>query len=295
MVAKLVLDQLEKTGGSLNALTLPASNATANQYLQDNGSGVLSWSTVTAGGVTNIKHTASATVTLVEADVSGKSSLVVSVDPSGGNMIVNLPALGTTGLSSCIITVVSRADATSTFSLIVKDSAGTEVWTGYQKSDFITLCESNSVWLVLDHKETYYSYRWLTASATIGTSATTKLTGWTNVIDIGNVWDNANNKLTTPTGMNGFWNISWNNSTGTETNGITPTVQIAGNSIMKYAHASGTSGYLSGQDGTSGRYYATSTQDVEFYATNMRSDYTHIILGGGQSTSHFTAQFERVY
>ena len=111
----------------------------------------------------------------------------------------------------------------------------------------------------------------------------------------GNVWDNANNKLTTPTGMNGFWLISWNNSTGTETNGITPTVQIAGNSIMKYAHTSGTSGYLSGQDGTTGKYYATSAQDVEFFATNMRSDYPHVILGGGQSTSHFTAQFERVY
>jgi hypothetical protein len=295
MVAKLVLDQLEKTGGSLNALTLPASNATANQYLQDNGSGVLSWSTVTAGGVTNIKHTASATVTLVEADVSGKSSLVVSVDPSGGNMIVNLPALGTTGLSSCIITVVSRADATSTFSLIVKDSAGTEVWTGYQKNDFITLCESNSAWLVVDHKETYFSHRWLTATTTIGTSATTKITGWTLVKEVGNAWDNSNNKLTTPTGMNGYWNVSYNDSASTETTGITPTLYIGGSSISQYAHAYGTSGYLAGQNGVTGRYYATSTQDVEFYATNIRSDYTHTIGGGGISTTHFTAQFERVY
>ena len=296
MVAKLVLDQLEKTGGSLNALTLPASNATANQYLQDNGSGVLSWSTVTAGGVTNIKHTALATVNLVEADVSGKSSLVVSVDPSGGNMIVNLPVLGTTGLSSCIITIVSRADATGVFSLIVKDSTGSEVWTGYQKNDFITLCESNSAWLVIDHKETYFSHRWLTASATIATSATTKLTGWTLVKEIGNAWDNANNKLTTPTGMNGYWNLSLNPAVSkSSSEGVTPTVYIGGASISQYGHAADTSGYLTGQNGVTGRYYATSAQDVEFYTTNMRSDYTQEISGGAISRTHFTAQFERVY
>ena len=48
MVAKLVLDQLEKTGGALTALTLPVANATASQYLQNNGFGVLNWSTITA-------------------------------------------------------------------------------------------------------------------------------------------------------------------------------------------------------------------------------------------------------
>jgi hypothetical protein len=46
MASKIIVDQLQTTSLALNALTLPASNATANQYLQDNGSGVLSWSTV---------------------------------------------------------------------------------------------------------------------------------------------------------------------------------------------------------------------------------------------------------
>jgi hypothetical protein len=49
MASKIIVDQLQTTSLALNALTLPASNATANQYLQDNGSGVLSWSTVVAG------------------------------------------------------------------------------------------------------------------------------------------------------------------------------------------------------------------------------------------------------
>tara|TARA_B100000809_G_C15031340_1_gene492082 strand:+ start:287 stop:1180 length:894 start_codon:yes stop_codon:yes gene_type:complete len=297
MVAKLVLDQLEKTGGALTALTLPVANATASQYLQNNGSGVLNWSTVTAASTNVQRATGDVTIgTTAGYDIDGTTEIVVACNAGAANRTITLPAVGAAGAATCIITVIADLDATSTYKLTVLESDGsTEVWTGYQTGDFVRLIVSNSAWLVVDHKETYYSYRWLTASATIGTSATTKLTGWTNVIDIGNVWDNANNKLTTPTGMNGFWLISWNNSTGTETNGVTPTVQLAGNSIMKYAHTSGTSGYLSGQDGVTGKYYATSTQDVEFFATNMRSDYTHIILGGGQSTSHFTAQFERVY
>ena len=43
MVAKLVLDQLEKTGGLLTPLTLPSVNATTGQYMQNDGSGGLSW------------------------------------------------------------------------------------------------------------------------------------------------------------------------------------------------------------------------------------------------------------
>jgi hypothetical protein len=53
MASKIIVDQLQTTSLALNALTLPASNATANQYLQDNGSGVLSWSTVNSPAFTS--------------------------------------------------------------------------------------------------------------------------------------------------------------------------------------------------------------------------------------------------
>ena len=233
--------------------------------------------------------------TIVEADVSGKSELIIAANASASNRTITLPATTTTGLANCIVTIVCDADATSTYSLKVQDSSTAEVWTGHQKSDFVRLIVSNSAWLVVDHKETYFSHRYLTASATIGTSATTKLTGWTNITDIGNVWDNANDKLTTPTGMNGFWLVSWNNAVSETDSSLAPTMQIAGSSVMKYGHGTGTDAYYQGQNGTTGRYYATSGQDVEFLCTNQRSDYTKTILGGGSTTSHFTAQFERVY
>jgi hypothetical protein len=295
MVAKLVLDQLEKTGGALTALTLPVANATASQYLQNNGSGVMSWSTVTAGGVTNIKHTATATVTLVEADVSGKSSLVVSVDPSGGNMIVNLPALGTTGLSSCIITVVSRADATSTFSLIVKDSAGTEVWTGYQKNDFITLCESNSVWLVLDHKETYFASRWLTANLTVGGSTTAHLTGFTEISDIGNMWDVATDRVVVPTGMSGFFDINVMSAADTTYPGTGPAYKISGvwKGLWNWGGTDGAQ-YNIQTGAIVGREIVTTAQYFEAWCWN-KDTATKVMAGGEAGKTHFNVTFTRTY
>ena len=46
MASKIIVDQLEKTGGTLTALTLPTGNASASQYLQNDGAGALSWATV---------------------------------------------------------------------------------------------------------------------------------------------------------------------------------------------------------------------------------------------------------
>ena len=55
MASTLIVDQLQKTGGSTTALTLPTSNASASQYLQNDGAGALSWATVSipASGLTH--------------------------------------------------------------------------------------------------------------------------------------------------------------------------------------------------------------------------------------------------
>ena len=43
MASKIIVDQMEKTGGLLTPLTLPSVNATTGQYMQNDGSGGLSW------------------------------------------------------------------------------------------------------------------------------------------------------------------------------------------------------------------------------------------------------------
>ena len=49
MASKIIVDQIEKTGGSLTALTLPTSNASASEFLQNDGAGALSWASASAG------------------------------------------------------------------------------------------------------------------------------------------------------------------------------------------------------------------------------------------------------
>ena len=48
MASKIIVDQLEKSG--LTALTLPIGNATANQYIKNDGAGALSWATLPGSG-----------------------------------------------------------------------------------------------------------------------------------------------------------------------------------------------------------------------------------------------------
>ena len=297
-MSKINVDTWEPESGT--AATLMASGDTVTvpsgaTLAIASGATVTNSGTSTGFGATNNIQRATGDVTIATTtnyDVDGKSSMIVSANAAAANRTITLCPVGETGMDACVITVICDADATSTYELKVVESDGTtEVWTGYQKGDFVRLIVSNSAWLVVDHKATYYARRYLTSTATVGTSATTKLTGWTNVTEIGNTWDNTNDKLTTPTGMNGYWNVSFNAAAVGDLTGCSPTLYINGAVVSQYAYGSSTGGYLGGQFSTSGRYYATSTQDVEFYSTNSRSDYTQTIRAG----THFTAHFERVY
>ena len=48
MASKIIVDQLQKSG--YTALTLPSANATANQYIKNDGAGALSWATLPESG-----------------------------------------------------------------------------------------------------------------------------------------------------------------------------------------------------------------------------------------------------
>jgi len=87
MASKIIVDQLEKTGGALTALTLPVANASANEFLQNNGAGALSWAAST-GGLAGMKvyTTASSTWTKStrEAALGGVVIVKVIVEVQGG-------------------------------------------------------------------------------------------------------------------------------------------------------------------------------------------------------------------
>lgn len=278
MAATLSLDTITSSG---SGITIDATKTfTVNGTLLTTGS-------------TNVLHK-TADYPIVTGDVAGKSELVVTATTAGPRNIT-LPGLAVAGASTCVITIMVSADATGTDSLRVQEGT-TEVWTGYQKGDFVRLCISDGAWVVLDHKETYYSYRYLTADYTAATSANVKLTGWTEVTEIGNAWDNSNNKLITPTGMNGYWNIYYHSCLGTNNeNAVSARLYIGGASVNVRSDLYDVYGYVSGGGDANGRYYATSTQAVEFYVRNSRSNATMVLAGGSVDETHFTAEFNRVY
>jgi hypothetical protein len=84
MASKIIVDQLEKTGGTLTALTLPSVNATTGQYMQNDGSGGLSWVAAPAdvSGFHNVQF-----ITATDPSVAlttGTNLIVVEVQGAGG-------------------------------------------------------------------------------------------------------------------------------------------------------------------------------------------------------------------
>jgi len=292
MAATLSLDTITSSGGTI---TVPTGKTLA---ITDTSALTVGGTAISAGSSNILRKTTD--YTILEADVSGKSELVIAANAASSNRTITLPAVATTGLSTCIVTIVADADATSTYELKVQDVGTTEVWTGFQKGDFVRLIVSNSVWVVIDHKETYYSRRYLTANQVVAHSSTTKLTGWTNTTEIGNTWDNANDKLVTPTGMNGYWTINFPASSGIDYWSGVPVLYLGGAAISKWnSYGQGGGGHAQGQSCVSGEYYATSTQAIEFYGSNAMNATTYgstgTFAGSALDETHFTARFNRVY
>jgi len=230
--------------------------------------------------------------TILEADVSGKSELVIAANAASSNRTITLPAVATTGLANCIVTIICDADATSTYELKIQDIGTTEVWTGFQKGDFVRLVVSNSAWLVVDHKETMFSSRMLTSDFSIAASAQTKPTGYTNVTDIGKVWDNINNKLVSP--FAGIWDVNWRLSAATD-NGNAPVLFVGGTRVYTAQWSVDAVGYNYGQNMASLRVKVAASTDIEFYSHNGYSGGAYVVYGNGTDETGFDGKFVRTY
>jgi hypothetical protein len=276
MVATLSLDTITSSGSNI---TVDATKTfTVNGSLLSSGSTNVLYKT--------INHP------IVEADVSGKSELIVTTTPASPRDIT-LPTVGTTGAATCIITVAVTVDATGTQSVRVMNGIN-EAWTGYQNGDFVKFCVSNGAWLVLDHKETMFSSRTLTADQSIAAGATTKIIGWTNVTDIGGVWDNANNKLVSP--FAGIWDLNWRIGLGTVTGtGNVPVLYSGGALIYSPSVGADGSGYNYGQNMSTLRIKVAASTDIEFYSHNMYNAGAYPVGGNGSNESGFDGTFTRVY
>ena len=146
MASKIIVDQLEKTGGTLTALTLPSANGTANQYIKNDGAGALSWATLVAGfsKVTYVTATdaawafqATTTKAIVEVQASGGTAgSMDSPGYQGGGggagsyarkFLDSSAVTGATPKLNILIGAVAGIAATGTTTSVA--SAGTSVFT----------------------------------------------------------------------------------------------------------------------------------------------------------------------
>ena len=279
MAATLSLDTITSSG---SGITIDATKTfTVNGTLLTTGS-------------TNVLHK-TGDYPIVTGDVASKSELIITTTTATPRDIT-LPLVGVTGAATCVITVVVSADATGTNSVRVMNG-GSEAWTGYQKGDFVRFCVSDGAWVVLDHKETYYSSRYLTTDQALASSATAKITGFTNVTEIGNTWDNANNKLVAP--FAGFWDIYYllhNTVSGADpSHSLHPVLYVGGS--LRWQPNTGTSGvgYNQGSFTMSMLLKVAASTDIEFYAFNSQNSTYANVANSGATKTQFTCKFTRTY
>jgi hypothetical protein len=119
MASKIIVDQLEKSG--FTTLTLPSANATANQYIKNDGAGALSWATLPAGGkVLHIEQ-------VVKTDTTSTTAVGASVVDMPG-MTVTMPASVATSRYLIFWNLSLGGVANDSFYLVlVREVSGVEV------------------------------------------------------------------------------------------------------------------------------------------------------------------------
>ena len=104
MASKIIVDQLEKTGGALTALTLPTGNASASQFLQNDGAGALTWAGAALAGAgfhQLVVRSSSGSATYSPA--AGVTKIVVIVQGGGGGGAGDNAPGGATGGSGVVV------------------------------------------------------------------------------------------------------------------------------------------------------------------------------------------------
>ena len=258
-----------KSGGGLFDDSLAIG--TAGQVLMVNsGATALEWGTVSAGNNFLYK---TADYTILEADFEGKPELVVGIDAASANKTITLPALSTTSLTHAIITILCTANAGTDYEVRVNqdagDNSGAELWSGTQHNDFVRLCKVGSAWHVLDHRETYFTRRYMVSDQYIDGYNHEHLTsgGWNVYVnatnggtidgnDWGNCWNSGNNEYIVPFDSWTDMNLSGSFPGEANDNGLTTSWKVNGTTVYRH-YGRHSDGRICGPDGTCRIYMPT--------------------------------------
>ena len=276
---------------------LVGSLGTDGQHMLSSGAGKKHvFETVAAASLQTNVQRKTADYTIVTGDCDGEAHLIIPISAAAADRTITLPAVGATGVPTCKITIVCEAASGAAYEVKVVDAGATELWSGVEKGDFVTLIVSNSAWVVLDHKETYYEHRYLTSNQSLSGGAFEKWDASTSVNSIGNMWDASNDRLLVP--FDCYLDIIMS---------VFPTIPQAPaltggfklgaiGSLVTMFQQNNThvSGDASGPTPYIDNHRATSGHVAEPWIMNPDSDHTRTLMSGS-SSSQFTFKAVRRY
>ena len=291
MASTILVNTIDTQSG--NTITVPTGKTLA---ITDTGALTIGGDAITQGS-TNILYK-TADYTIVGGDVAGKSEVIVGSTAAAASRTITLPAEATAGLTSTFITVVCITGVASgaAYYMKVQDDSGVELWRGTQKGDFVRIVLVNSLWVVVDHKETFYSHRYLAANMSISSSAMTKAAQtFTDVKTFGDIYDSSNQEIDIP--FDCYAHVIWNTpGTSVSDTSTTPGIKVGGTTWISTENAgTNTDGRIMNSINCDVNIYADLGDSVQFYVRNNDSDATHYVYGGATHGTNFQVWLVRRY
>jgi hypothetical protein len=197
MAATLLLDTITSSGSTI---TVPTGKTMA---ITDAGNLTIGGVAITTGAQGVISKTA--TYTILAADFTGKSSLIVFVDVSAGTgseAVITLPTPASS--STCAIHVVSSAVHGLGNKITIKNSAGTEIYTLFHVGDHCELVSDGTTTIRTGNEwVTVRGDVALTVALAIATGTLSDIwdlagANYTEVEDIGGGWSTSTDDFTAP-------------------------------------------------------------------------------------------------
>ena len=197
MAATLLLDTITSSGSTI---TVPTGKTIA---ITDAGALTIGGTAITTGAQGVISKTA--TYTILAADFTGKSSLIVFVNAAAGTdteTVITLPAASAFG--TCAIHVVSSTAQGSGNKITIKNSSAAEQYTLYRKGDHCEfVSDATNVFRTGNEYATVCGDVALTVALAIASGTLSDIwdlaaANYTEVEDIGGGWSTSTDDFTAP-------------------------------------------------------------------------------------------------
>jgi hypothetical protein len=191
MASTILVNTINTQSG--NIITIPTGKTLA---VTDAGALTIGGTAITAGAQGVLSKTAN--YTILPADFTGKSSLIVFVDVSSGTgteAVITLPTPASS--STCAIHVVSTAVHGLGNKITIKNSAAAEIYTLYHVGDHCELVSDGTTTLRTGNE-------WVTVRGDVALTVTLSIANLTN----SDVWDLAGANYTEVEDIGGGWSTT---------------------------------------------------------------------------------------